>query len=172
MKKTKYQELQGFNRWDAIALLAILIVATSYTLGKYIFSGQLAAMDPLTLGFIILCLLGMTAAMIYLLSVKMEIVVKGKSIRFQYYPLQAKKHKIKLKDVKDFKVVKTPPAAAYSGWNVRYNTDEEFYSVCGRTGIQLKLKNGKKFFIGCKRPEKLREIMTKVLRSESKLPAR
>ncbi len=172
MKKTEYQELQRFNRWDAIALLAVLIVATVYSLGKYIFTGQIATMDPLTLGFIVLCLLGMVAGMIYLLSVKMEIEVKGKSIRFKYYPLQTKKQKIKFKDVEDFKIVKTPPAAAYSGWNVRYNTDEEFFSACGRTGIQLKLKDGKTFFIGCKRPEKLREIMTKVLRSQSNLPAR
>jgi len=51
--------------------------------------------------------------------------------------------------------------AKWNGWNVSFSR-EKIFSVSGRNGIDIRMKNGEQLFIGSKNVEGLRDAVAKV----------
>jgi hypothetical protein len=96
---------------------------------------------------------------ILLRSLRLVTKIDEKGIRFQFYPLHYRKHKIKWEELSEVRVVKMQIGAQLSGWNVSIGKPELFYSFTGRNGLELHLKNGGYIFIGSQEPEKLAEAI-------------
>lgn len=64
------------------------------------------------------------------------------------------------------------PIAEYGGWGIRWGKSGTAYNLRGNQGLQLELKNGKRFLIGSQDPSHLIEAIravapTNLLRAES-----
>ena len=120
-----------------------------------------AANEQTAIPALITALILLGGAFAYFWNIHYSVKINEKGISYQYFPLHRGKHKIKWEEVKDCQVVKTPVIAALSGWNVHFS-NEEFYSLNGRNGLDVTLKNGEKVFLGAKDVEKLAEIVEQV----------
>ena len=102
----------------------------------------------------------------YLWRLQLKTEVNNKKIKFKYSPLHSKKHSIKPNEIAHYKVVETPFLAKLSGWNVQFNTKEHVYSLSGRTGLELTLKDGQHIFIGSQKPAILKEALDSLLQKQ------
>ncbi|MCH7535464.1 MAG: hypothetical protein IH948_06910 [Bacteroidetes bacterium] len=93
-------------------------------------------------------------------TMKLNTVINKNEIYMRFFPFVSKK--VKWRDVKSAQVVK------YSFWDVggwgirlwtKYGT---VYNIRGNYGLAIELKNGKKFMIGTRKEEELKEIVTNI----------
>lgn len=145
MGTRKYVEDQRFRRWDVLAFVTFLLA-----LAIFRFIEGLYLRDWQEFAVAILCssLLGIT--LYFLLSIRLIVKIDENKISYRYYPLHFRKHKIKWEEIEQCELVDTPVASELSGWAVRFASDEKMFSVSGRRGLYLQLKDGREFFIGSK----------------------
>ncbi|MCB0557442.1 MAG: hypothetical protein H6573_10200 [Lewinellaceae bacterium] len=157
MNKTCYKEEQRFRRWEVFALLALLMIGASYHfIDLYLSGGN----DPLllTLQYILIALI-LTGTLAYLWSIRLILKIDKEGIQYQFFPLHYRKHKIKWEEIENIEFIDTPLSAELSGWAVRLGTWERMFSVSGRTGLSLILKNGQQLFLGTQHPGELKAAL-------------
>lgn len=160
MSKTQFKEEQRFRRWEVFALLVVLMISASYHFAELYLSGTYET-GPLTLQYtLITIILAGTAA--YLWSIRLILEIDKEGIRYQYFPRHYRKHKIKWEEIEQAEFIDTPVLAELSGWAVRLGTWERMFSVSGRTGLSLRLKNGQQLFIGTQHPEELKDALARL----------
>ncbi len=160
MANTLYKEEQDYRNWETIGFIAILIVGLLYG----IISGnanEALAISPMWISG---CLVVLTVHMLYLLNIKLRVSVSDKNISYQYFPIHYKKKKVKIEDIDYCAVVDNGLAQSYTGGNLNFAVREQMYSVSGRKGLHLVLKNNKRLFIGSKNPEQLKQNIQSLVR--------
>ncbi|MCB0597095.1 MAG: hypothetical protein H6557_14985 [Lewinellaceae bacterium] len=157
MKKTNFKEEQRFRRWEVFALLVLLLIGVSYHFIELHVSG---IYDPsvLTLQYALIVLI-LTGSLAYLWSIRLILKIDKEGIHYQFFPLHYRKHKVKWEEIENLEFINTPVSSELSGWAVRLGTWERMFSVSGRTGMSLKLKNGKQLFIGTQHPDELKSAL-------------
>ena len=164
MSKSIYKEVQRYRRWEVISLLLILLAWTSYHfIELYLYGGYSEKLLILQYSLIFIVLSG---ALIYLWSIRLILQVKKDGLFYQFYPLHYRKQKVKWSIIEELEIIDTPMMAELSGWSIRLGTSERMFSVSGRTGLSLSLKNGRHLFIGSKEPEKLKAAIEKARSQE------
>ena len=63
--------------------------------------------------------------------------------------------------IKYYKIREYRPIIEYGGWGIRFNKSGKAYTVCGTTGLQISLLNGKEILIGTQRPDPILESLNK-----------
>lgn len=159
MSQVLFKEKQAYRK-NKIALLAIATLLVS------IFFLQLIITTPydktaVALGGLI-CVGYLGGITFYLWKLQLKTTISNNKIKFKYSPLHSKKQTIKTEQVENYQVVKTPLWAKLSGWDVQFNTNEHVYSLSGRTGLELTLKDGQHLFIGTRKPVLLKKALDKV----------
>ncbi|MGB1242591.1 MAG: hypothetical protein ACPG49_08720 [Chitinophagales bacterium] len=159
MSQILFEEKQTYTKSKVILLAVITLLTSAFFI-------QLAIQTPYDKTAVILgglisvgYLAGIT---FYLWRLQLKTVINSKKIKFRYSPLHAKKQTIKTKEIEDYQVVKTPFLAKLSGWDVQFSTREQVYSLSGRTGLELRLKDGQQIFIGTQKPIVLKNALDKV----------
>lgn len=164
MSKAVYKEVQRFRRWEVFALLLFILLGATYHLLERAWNNTFDHNYVLLQYALIFLLAG--GALIYLLSIRLFLKIDDKKIKYQFYPLHYHKHEVEWEEVEECKVVDTPIAAELSGWSVRIGTGERSFSVSGRRGLMLSLKDNTQLFIGSKQPDKLKEAVEQCLRDK------
>lgn len=157
MTKTIYKEEQRFRRWEVIALIVLLLIGTSYHFAELFISGVYDS-GPLLFQYALIAIV-LVGALAYFLSIRLIVKIEKEGIRYQYYPWHYKKHLVKWEEIKNVEFVDTPLPAEWSGWAVRLGTPEHTFSVSGRTGLSLDLKDGQQLFIGTQHPDELKAAL-------------
>lgn len=157
-KEAKYIEQQRYRKWDVLGLLTFFLI---YSVIRFV-DGILTE-NSFLISISLLSFTISSVILIYLFSIRLILKIDDQKISFRYHPLHLKKYKIKWDEVEDYQIVHTPISAEYSGWAVRYarGDGEQMFSVSGRRGIWLQLKDGRRFFIGSKHLNELREALTR-----------
>ncbi len=158
MSKRKYHEHQTFRQFDIMALLVGTFAVSSFILIQklYLTPGEVPAICIALYTMIIAASL---IAIVYYLKVKLIISVNPKYLKYQYFPIHYKKQRVELSEIKSCKVVQTSLQAEYSGWAISYGVGTKQFSVSGKNGIEIELKNGNVIFLGSKNPEELKMIL-------------
>lgn len=160
MSKTQFKEEQRFRRWEVFALLVVLMISASYHFVELYLSGVYESYF-LTLQYALITVI-IAGPLAYLLSIRLILKIDEEGIKYQYFPWHYRKHKIKWEEIEHFEFINTPVLAELSGWAVRLGTWERMFSVSGRTGLSLSLKNGEQLFIGTKHPEELKDALARL----------
>ncbi|MCB0620985.1 MAG: hypothetical protein KDC32_24585 [Saprospiraceae bacterium] len=171
MAEVRYREQQKFRRVEVLALLGLFIGLAVVRLIQKLSdpTGELLTTVLIYGGILIL----LVAAFLYLVKMRLSLNINEKSITYRYGPFQRRKYKIRWKQVENCKLVQTPAAAEASGWGVHFSSQERVYSLSGRTGLELELKNGDRVFLGSQRPSELRRVLhyIQLLRQGKQLPS-
>lgn len=157
MTKVFFKEEQRFRRWDVLGLVLFLTTWVAYHLVTQGLFSQKTDMAYAMTGLLILTVL--ISVLIILLNLRLKIRISEKGINFQYFPLHYKRHKICWDDIECCEIVETPLSAALSGWAISIGHGEQVFSMGGRKGLHLQLKNGEEVFIGVNDLESLRQAM-------------
>ncbi|MCO6487792.1 MAG: hypothetical protein J5I98_05200 [Phaeodactylibacter sp.] len=160
MSKPQFTEEQRFRRWDVFALLVALMASASYHFAELYLSGAYET-SLLTLQYTLITII-LAGAAAYLWSIRLILEIDKKGIRYQYFPRHYRKHRIKWEEIEHVEFIHTPVMAELSGWAVRLGTWERMFSVSGRTGLSLSLKNGQQLFIGTKHPGELKDALARL----------
>lgn len=159
MAQTIYKEEQQYRNWESIVFISILIAGLVYG----IVSGNAKNAMAISPMWLSACLVALSGFLLYLLNIKLRVSVSDKSISYQYFPIHDKKKKVKINDIKFCAVVDPSTAETYTGRNLNFAVREQMYSVTGRRGLQVVLKNNKRLFIGSKNPQELKNRIESIV---------
>lgn len=157
MSKVKFKEQQTFREPSILGLLALLIVGLSVGLVNQLMANA-ASNSSLELAPIALIFIVLGGAFAYYWNVKYTVKVNEKGISYQYFPLHDEAQKIKWEDIESIEIVSTSLATQLSGWNVQFS-NKNVYSLSGRNGLDIELKNGERVFLGARNLNKLQKVI-------------
>ncbi len=159
MAKTIFKENQRWNRPELVTMIGLLSIMTAYRLFEKLFLVS-SAQSEVLLTFGVLA--GLLTTLFLVLNIRLRVSISDKEIRFQYYPVHYKKVTVNWSDVEACEIVETPLMAELSGQNAHFCVNERYYSVSGRTGMRLYLKDGSTYFIGTRNPQALTNVINNI----------
>lgn len=140
-----FKESQRFNQvliWIPVASVTFILLGLSFLL------------PDKTVGFpdLLIVFLILGAAIVFLLSFRLEIRIDGKSLQYKYSPIINNWRKYVFEDIDQIELKKYNSFLEFGGWGIRYNFDHWLYNTGGKYGLLITTKN-KKFMLGTHKPE-------------------
>lgn len=97
------------------------------------------------------------AATLVLSRQRIKVKINRKGISYKVGPFHKRKQKLRWADVASCDIVKTPPAGDWLGSNMHLS-DETVASLVGRNGLAIVMNDGRRYFVGVKNLEQLRDL--------------
>lgn len=96
----------------------------------------------------------------------LETIITQRGIYYKYFPFINKYKLISRRNISNFYIRKYKPLIEYLGWGIRYSLKGNgiAFNTMGNIGLQLELINGKKILIGTQLPDKIIEVMNKIIK--------
>ncbi|MDW7694816.1 hypothetical protein R9C00_08685 [Flammeovirgaceae bacterium SG7u.111] len=159
MANVVYREEQRYGKLQAVFASLLLATSSFFYIDAVIHQSEKQPVPAFVLGLGIIVAAGL---LVYIRASRLTTEVSKKKVFCSVSPFQKEKKKIKLKEIESIEVMKTPLLAKLNGWNIQFETmedQEHKFSLMGRNGLSITLKNGEQYFIGSKQPEKLKEVI-------------
>ncbi len=157
MKEVTFREEQSINQRILMVLFGGLLMWSVLRFLSPLMGWGYSGMSVVE--FIFLTVL-LSLMLVALRQIRLTTAIKRKSLRLNSsLPLVNYKHKIKWEEIDHIEVIRTPWWADFSGWNIRFSEAELFFSLHGRNGIRVHLKDGRQYFIGSRQPDALKEML-------------
>lgn len=113
-----------------------------------------------------LWLYGLIPLTIFLLffNLRLQTLVKRNGIYVRFFPFIIKYKRIKIGEIKSFKIRKYQPIKEYGGWGIKFGGRKvgKAYNVKGNIGMQFEFTNGKKLLIGTQKPDEFLRAVEKI----------
>lgn len=91
--------------------------------------------------------------------IRLTTVIDHQNIKYKFSPFHINWQVINWSDVDRFDIRTYKPFREYGGWGMRYGRSGKAYTIKGRTGLQIYLKNGKKLLIGTEKSDELSSFL-------------
>lgn len=149
-----YEEQKFRQAW----LWTLLIGAALVSLwGSYqqLVVGDPIGNHPVADGLLAVLALIPVALLVLFWIMKLSTTLSEQGVAMQYFPFLHKRwtwQEIEKAEVREYR-----PLAEYGGWGFRRVSKGWAYSVAGKHGLELTLKNGKVVMIGTQRPEAMQQ---------------
>jgi hypothetical protein len=176
MKKILFKEEQRYDQWwfwlMVLAAFAVAVGPVWYGLIYQVNTGQPWGDEPSSNGELALIASLVTLLMGVLLflfkTMRLQVEILEDEIRFRYPPLIRKWRSISREAIEKYEVGKYRHIKAYGGWGIRYGLGKQgkSFTVIGRTGLKLFLKNGKVILLGSQRAHAISYAMDKMMKSD------
>ena len=151
-----FVENQRFRQWWLVIIAAILILGISLSIFyEYQDHGILGS------GIVSLAIVIFIFGMLF--SLKLETRINAEGVFTQFQPLPFFQKKFYWNQIEKIYVRTYSPLTEYGGWGVRGFGKAKAYNVSGDKGIQIVTKDGYRFLIGTKKPEKARKVIERML---------
>lgn len=136
-----FKEEQAFRQWWFIGLFVLVFIGILLPVFKNKDQDLklISLLIPIILTLVVFFFL-------FILRLKTRIDQNGVMAYFKPFPFARKSYK--WEEIERIYVRQYKPIMEYGGWGIRGVGNSKAYNVSGRDGIQLHLKNGKKFLIG------------------------
>jgi len=176
MAKVYFQEEQGFsNFWFWVFIIIVFttfLTPTIVALYSQIVLDTPYGENPKSIESLLIIsgilLLVYLAAILLFRIMKLVVVVRQDGVFYRYPPFIIKEQQFRVEDIEFFKIRKYKPIMEYSGWGIRYSWAKSgrAFTVKGKLGLQLYLKDGKKVLFGTQRAEVLKRAMNKMMQKD------
>jgi hypothetical protein len=177
MEKILFKEEQKFTQWWIwlllLAAFGIAIGPQWYGLFQQVTTGQLWGDNPASNEVLALTASLTTLMMVGILllvkTVTLQVKIHENGISFRYPPLVRKWRSIARAEIERYEVGKYRPVKRYGGWGIRYGFGKsgKAYTVTGRTGLKLIMKNGKTILLGTQRAQAISYAMGKMMKKST-----
>jgi len=137
-------EKQSYATWIIISIAIILALAPFAIVGDMQDEVAIFGKETLLVSGIIFFI-----ALLFLM-VKLEIKIDKWEVKVRFIPFIFKPKVFSWADVEMAGIRKAKPLREFGGWGIRVFPQKRAYTMYGTWGLQLKMKNGKKVFIGTK----------------------
>ena len=164
-----FNETQRFRQpWIWVLLLAILMLF-GWAFIQQIVMGIPWGNNPTSdYVFLLFCIIPVSLIALFLI-LRLDTQIDETGVYYRYFPLHFKKRKIDWSEIDDAHIRKYKPISEYGGWGIRYGFKGGVaYNVSGKSGLQLKLIDGKRLLIGTQKPKEI-ELLLKSLKEKTKI---
>lgn len=144
-------ESQRFRQWWLYAILGSTFIAVILPFFKDGSSENIWILIISLLIVVSICLL--------FFNLELYTRIDFNGIKTQFKPFSFLSRSYSWKEIESCYVRKYSPITEYGGWGVRGLGTASAYNVSGNMGIQLILKNGKRFLIGTHKENDARRIL-------------
>ena len=153
-----YEEQKFRQKWLLFLIIPIFIILLFiliYSLYQQLYLKEPFGNNPMSdkglivfSFFIFVLLIGLIWLLI---KMKLNVLVKDKYLYIRFYPFI--KREIQVDDIESYKAIIYNPLKEYGGWGIRVSIKGRgmAYNVSGNSGVDIRLKNGKRFLIGSQR---------------------
>lgn len=93
-------------------------------------------------------------------SLRLETSVSDTEFCYRYFPAHLKWRVVNRDDIMKAEFAEYSGLREFGGWGIRGNRRGRAYTVAGKYGVWITLKNGKEILIGSKRAEELEKALT------------
>jgi len=101
---------------------------------------------------------------VIILCTKLETEINQNSISYQFKPFHRKPRVIELGDISEIYLRQFKPYKEYGGYGIQRKLKYgQSFTVSGRSGLQIIIKNGKKILIGTQKPKEIETIVKKLI---------
>lgn len=149
-----YKEKQRYADKTILSLLLVGAATAVYGLVHTLFTD----MEVVKALIYILIASSLGGIFWFLRRLQLKVVVNDKKIKYQLAPFHDTPRKIRWKNVKSCKIVKTPLLAPNHGTKHRFGGEKRL-TFYGRNGLSILTKDGQKFFIGVKDVDSLKSAL-------------
>lgn len=165
MTRILFKEEQKFRQ---LWILFILIASAGLWLFFMIYQGiseNLFTTEPKAAWFTLIVGIIPVVLIILFLRMKLITVIDQEGVGCRFTILQRSFKRFKKEDILSYEIRKYKPILEYGGWGIRVGSGKKgsAYNVSGNMGLQLYLKNGKKFLIGTRQEVSLGRAMDKLM---------
>jgi len=175
MEKILFSEEQRFNQWTIWLLLIVVSSATVVPLfmgirSQLVLDGA-SANDPMSAGGLIVTGVFSVLMILFIFLVLARIRLRTKitieALYVSYYPLARKWKKFVPDEIEKFQIRTYRAKREYGGYGMkRRRRSGQAYTISGKEGLQLYLKNGKKILIGTQKKQAIEYAMRKLMEGE------
>ena len=177
MERTLFSEEQKFTQWwlKVILLFTLLSVFVPFVYGIYsqeVLGEPLGSKTPMTASGLIVT--GITSLFIvglmvmFFVYVKLKTKITNEGLFVTFPPFINKWKKFTPEEIEKYEVRRYNAFREYGGYGFKRRFRHgQSYTISGRVGLQLYLKNGKKLLIGTQRKQAIEYAMEKLMRNEN-----
>ncbi|WP_163326078.1 hypothetical protein [Draconibacterium mangrovi] len=173
MKKLLFKEEQEFDkRWLwLLMLVAVSAAAIPFFRGIYFLTVENSPDDtPMTTGGLVVTgvtVVVMVVIFILMFRAKLKTKVTADKLSVCFPPLVRKWKDIYPSEIEKYELRQYHPKREYGGRGIKRRLRKgSAWTVAGRIGLQLYMKNGKKFLIGTQKRQALEHAMQKLMEKE------
>jgi len=156
----------------AIVLFTCIVVLLVFGIGFYeqIILGRPFGTNPMNDNEIIISFIFALIFSIFLplliFTSNLQTVFTDRGIYYKYFPFINKFRMISKGNIKNYYIRKYKPILEYLGWGIRYSLKGNgiAFNTMGNIGLQLELINGKKILFGTQMPDKIIDVMNKIMK--------
>lgn len=172
-----FTETQKFDQpWIRMLLVMItfpLLVLFGFGIYKQIFCGIPFGSKPapdavliILSIFVFMLVLGLN---LLFLKLRLTVEITEEGLNYRFPPLIRHNRIIHREEIEEYAIRQYRPFSEYGGWGIRFGgkRNGDAYNVKGNTGLQLKLRNGKKILFGTGRSDALLAAMGRMMKTHS-----
>lgn len=167
MEKILFHEEQRFKQWWLWLIIVFTLLAIIVPLVNAITEEQAQLNSSDTARLIIygaLAVLLLTTVLIVMLFIKLKTKITGNGIYVTYFPFVRKWKKFPVQEINKYEIRRYRAMLEYGGYGMKKRRKAgEAYSISGKIGLQLYLKNGKKILIGTQKKQAIEYAMVKLM---------
>ena len=159
-----YQEVQRPNKWFVLLFLIpiLIMLFAAFQSGIFHFSNEKGLVihnEALETSSFYLMLAVLMILPIFFFALKLETKIDGAGIHYQFKPFHFRIKTIPWVNINKCFVRTFKPIREYGGWGIRYSHKGRAYTMNGKVGLQIELKNGKPILIGTSQKEQLEKYL-------------
>lgn len=150
MSESTYKEVQRMDTLWPLLIFTLTVVFNwvlyfyfSYT-DLNVFYGSMLSIGLLTSFFF---------------SLRLYTRIDSEGVHYRFFPFHFSWRSISWKEISKKEIRQYKPWSEYGGWGLRWGKSGWAYTISGKTGLQLILKNNKKLLIGTSNSETLIDVV-------------
>lgn len=158
-----FEETQRFiQRW--LWILVVLLMIAVWVM-SILWFGSETKQRSLSSDIIVIVSWVLVGACIpvLLLVMKLETEVRRDGLYVRLFPFHLEFRRFAWPDVKESRARRYNPIREYGGWGIRWGRGGRAYNMRGDRGLQLVMKDGKRWLIGSQRADELAAAVDKAM---------
>lgn len=161
--KKYFQEEQRQSPLVWVILLIINIIFIVGTIKQIGFDEPFGDKPMSDIGLVVVAVLILLSSFPLALLSKLQTFINSEGIYLRYFPFQWRYKFFDWRNVDKLSIIRYKPFVEYGGWGFRKKRKGTVaYTVKGRMGLKIDLKNGKSVLIGTQNPVYLNDILTEL----------
>ena len=155
----RFREEQRFKQWWIWLLILPLAAFAWWGFVQQIILGQPFGSNPGPdwVVWLILLLVGIGLPALFI-SIRLIVTVGRDQITIRYRPFTTRR--IGFDEIESYEARTYKPIKEYAGWGIKgWSVERMSYSVSGREGVELTLRDGKRVMIGSQKAQQLADAI-------------
>ena len=145
-----FKENQKVDSIWPLSILALVLVGNWWLYFK---------MGYQDISFFFITLATISLLCLFLLVLRLQTVIDDEGIHYKMFPFHFKWQTIAWNDIQNLEIRTYRPLKEFGGWGLRFGQSGKAYTISGKTGLQLQLKNGRKVLFGTQKADVMKSYL-------------